>query len=214
MGVRPQVFTNGLIMANLITASTYKDVMGITTSNADFQIGYYVDSVSQLVKTYCNNTFVDYVTTNKTEFFNINWSQTFVQLSESPVISVVSVKERDGITEVYKTLTVGTDFYLDNTTDTIFRSNGGTGYKNFPLGPGSVEVTYKAGYTDSGGNAEVPEDLRLAVIDLITYYYKDQSKARQTIAGASVQNTVTSSQRNNVAFPDHIKRVLDLYKNY
>jgi hypothetical protein len=88
------------------------------------------------------------------------------------------------------------------------------GYKSFPLGPGSVEVIYKAGYTDASGNAEVPEDLRLAVIDLITYYYKDQSKTRQTIAGASIQNNVTSSQRNNVAFPDHIKRVLDLYKNY
>jgi len=201
-------------MANLITASTYKDVMGITTTNSDFQIGYYVDSVSQLVKTYCNNTFVDHVATNKTELFSINWSQTFVQLSESPVTSIVSVKERDGITEAYTTLTSGTDYYLDTSTDSVFRSNGNMGYKSFPLGPGSVEVIYKAGYTDASGNAEVPEDLRLAVIDLITYYYKDQSKTRQTIAGASIQNNVTSSQRNNVAFPDHIKRVLDLYKNY
>jgi hypothetical protein len=32
--------------------------------------------------------------------------------------------------------------------------------------------------------------------------------------GASIQNVTSSSQRNNVAYPDHIKRVLDLYKNY
>ena len=36
----------------------------------------------------------------------------------------------------------------------------------------------------------------------------------KSAASASIQNNVTSSQRNNVAFPDHIKRVLDLYKNY
>ena len=67
-------------MANLIAASTYKDVMGITTSNSDFQIGYYVDSVSQLVKTYCNNSFIDFVSTDKVEEFSINWNQNFVQL--------------------------------------------------------------------------------------------------------------------------------------
>jgi len=43
---------------------------------------------------------------------------------------------------------------------------------------------------------------------------KDEHKARQTLQGASIQNNSSSSQRNNVAFPDHIKRVLDLYKNF
>jgi len=56
--------------------------------------------------------------------------------------------------------------------------------------------------------------LRLAVTDLITYYLKDEHKERRTIAGASIQNQASTSQRNNVAFPDHIKRVLDLYKNF
>ena len=73
---------------------------------------------------------------------------------------------------------------------------------------GAVEVVYTAGYS------AVPADLKLAVLDLVTYYLKDEHKQRQSIAGASIQNASSSSQRDNVAFPDHIKRVLDLYKTY
>jgi len=49
---------------------------------------------------------------------------------------------------------------------------------------------------------------------LVTYYLKDEHKSRQSIAGASIQNQSSSTQRDNVSFPDHIKRVLDLYKNF
>jgi hypothetical protein len=57
-------------------------------------------------------------------------------------------------------------------------------------------------------------DLRLAIVDLITYYLKDEHKERRTLGGASIQNQSTSSVRDSVAFPDHIKRVLDMYKNF
>ena len=80
--------------------------------------------------------------------------------------------------------------------------------KNWPGGPAAVKITYKAGYDTC------PADLQLAVIDLVTYYHKDEHKARKVMAGASIQNNTSSSQRDNVAFPDHIKRVLDLYKNF
>ena len=82
------------------------------------------------------------------------------------------------------------------------------GYKNWAKGVGAVEVVYRAGYS------AVPEDLKLAVVDLITYYLKDEHKQRRVMAGASIQNSASTTQQNNVAFPDHIKRVLDLYKNY
>jgi hypothetical protein len=124
-------------------------------------------------------------------------------LSESPVNSIVSVKERTGISSAYTTLVANTDYYLDTVTDSIFRSNSGTGYKNFPLGPGSVEVVYKAGW------ATCPEDLKLAVVDLVKYYFKEEHKQRQHLGGASLQNAAGS-----IAYPDHIKRVLDLYKSY
>jgi len=195
-------------MANLITLETYKDAVGITSSTHDFVLTSLVESASQLVKTYCNNTFVDYFTSNKVETYSINYTTTSVQLTESPVNTIVSVQERDSISKAYNTLTANLDYYFDETTDSIFRSNGANGYKTFPQGPGAVIVTYKAGY------ANCPTDLKLAVIDLVTYYFKTESKQRQTLAGASIQNQSSTSLRNNVAFPDHIKRVLDLYKNY
>ena len=195
-------------MANLITLEDYKNAEGIQSTKDDTRVASLITSVSALVKTYCNNTIVDHYSANKTETFSINYSASSVQLTESPVNSIVSVKERTGISSAYTTLVANTDYYLDTLTDSIFRSNSGTGYKNFPEGPGSVEVVYTAGWS------ECPSDLQLAVIDLITYYVKDEHKARQTMQGASIQNSTTSSQRNNVAFPDHIKRVLDLYKNY
>tara|TARA_A100001015_G_scaffold302442_1_gene390638 strand:- start:137 stop:760 length:624 start_codon:yes stop_codon:yes gene_type:complete len=207
LGVRPQVFINGLTMANLITVDIYKEVEKITSNQNDFAISYYADSVSQLVKTYCNNSFVDFYSTDKIETFSINWPQYFVQLTESPVNSISGVQIRESIAENYTNLT-STQYFLDTSTDSVYRSDGASGYQNFPTGPGALRVSYRAGY------AEVPTDLRLAIVDLITYYLKDEYKERQTLAGASIQNKVSTSQRNNVAFPDHIKRVLDLYKNY
>lgn len=195
-------------MADLITLEDYKEAEGISTPKDDLKLNALIPSVSQLVKTYCNNSFVDYFSTNKVETFSINYPQHFVQLTESPVNTIVSVQERDSITSSYTTLVNNSGYYLDTDTDSVYRSDGANSYKSFPIGPGAVIVTYKAGYSS------VPDDLKLAVIDLITYYFKEERKVRQTIAGASRQNAGSSSQRDNVAFPDHIKRVLDLYKNY
>jgi hypothetical protein len=64
------------------------------------------------------------------------------------------------------------------------------------------------------GYAATPADLKLAIFDLITYYLKDEHKERRTLGGASIQNQGSTSLRDSVAFPDHIKRVLDLYKNF
>ena len=88
------------------------------------------------------------------------------------------------------------------------RTESSGGYKNWHRGVGAVRIVYKAGYS------AVPADLKLAVLDLVTYYLKDEHKQRQSIAGASIQNQGSSGQSNNVGFPDHIKRVLDLYKNF
>lgn len=195
-------------MTDLVTLIEYKAAEGINTPKNDEQLNKIIPSVSQLVKTYCANTFVDYYSTNKIDTINVDWDTHIVQLTESPVNTIVSVEERSNYGSSYLTLTTGAyEYYLDTITDSIIRTTNGT-YKNWSRGPGAVRVTYTAGYSS------VPADLRLAVFDLITYYLKDEHKERRSIAGASIQNQASSSQRNNVAFPDHIKRVLDLYKNF
>jgi hypothetical protein len=195
-------------MANLVTIEEYKEAEGIISPKDDLRLNNLVPSVSQLVKTYCGNSIVDYYTSNKTETININWDTNIVQLTESPVLTISSVEERPSYDAAYETLTTNNyDYYLDEATDSLIRTNG-SGYRNWRKGPGAVRVTYQAGYE------ECPADLKLAVIDLITYYLKDEHKERKTLAGATVTNQTSSSQTNNVAFPDHIKRVLDLYKNF
>ena len=196
-------------MADLITVQDYKTAEGITQPKDDARLTVLVPSISELVKTYCGNTFVDFYSSNKTETFNIDWSTYIVQLTESPVNSIVSVEERDSYSGSYTTLTTGAyEYFLDTATDSVIRTREQGTHKNWKRGVGAVKVTYIAGY------ASTPADLKLAVFDLITYYHKDEHKQRRTIAGASIQNETSTSQRNNVAFPDHIKRVLDLYKNF
>ncbi|HIG57992.1 MAG TPA: hypothetical protein EYQ21_01140 [Flavobacteriales bacterium] len=197
-------------MTDLITKDEYKEYKNLSQSvKEDGRIDALVDSVSQLVKTYCGNSIVDYYSANKTETFNVNWGTYVVQLTESPVNTIVSVQEREGYSSDYTTLTSGAQqYYLDTDTDSILRTTSGSEYTNWPLGPAAVKIVYTAGY------ATPPKDLQLAVADLITYYLKDEYKERRSLQGASVQNRGTSSMSDNVDFPDHIKRVLDLYKNF
>jgi hypothetical protein len=194
-------------MANLITKTEYKTRQGIASASQDGKIDALIPAVSQLVKTYCGNSIVDHYSTNKIETFTINWSTNLVQLTESPFVSVVSIFEREDFSKSYVEVP-STEYYIDGSTDSVYRVTTTGTKKAWPTGPASVKVTYKAGYD------ACPEDLQLAVVDLITYYLKDEHKARQTIAGASLQNNASTSQRNNVTFPDHIKRILDLYKTY
>ena len=156
---------------------------------------------------------VDHASTNKVEYKTIKDSivQTII-LDESPLIQVVSVEERLSQADAYTTLiTENSDssgkyeYIVNDESDSITRTNS-TGTVSWPRGPKSVKVTYKAGYTST------PHDLRLAVYDLIKYYMKDERKERMSISGATVENPLSSSLSGNIGFPDHIKRILDMYK--
>ena len=208
-GLRPSRVLTNLLMADLVTISDYKDAEGITGPKEDLRISRIIPSVSELVKTYCGNSFVDFYGSDKTEDFDIYWDTPAVQLTECPVNSIISVQERDGYDQSYDTLTTGAyEYYFDTRTDSIVRTNQSGARLNWKHGVGSVRVVYRAGYSST------PADLKLAIFDLITYYLKDEHKERRTLGAASITNTASTSQRDNVAFPDHIKRVLDLYKNF
>jgi len=202
-------------MANLVTLQQYKDFAGLQGIQNDAKINVIIDKVSQLVKTYCGTTIVDYASTNKVEYHNVRDTDVITLITEeSPIIQVVTVKERKNQADAYTTLiTENSDssgkyeYIVDNQTDSITRTTS-TGNKNWAQGMKAVEITYKAGYTSC------PEDLKLAVFDLVKYYFKDERKERMSIAGATVENAVSSSLASNIGFPDHIKRILDLYKLY
>jgi len=192
-------------MADLVTVQDYKDAEGLTGAKDDDRLNILVPQISQLVKRYCGTSFVDYYSTDRTEVVNITENTSVIIVSESPLVSVTSVKERTGPTEAYTTLVVNQDYYVDTTFDAVRRVTG-NGSKNFQKGFGSVEIAYRSGYS------AVPSDLKLAVFDLITYYLRDEHKSRRSIQGATLEQQGSSSVRNNTDFPDHIKRVLDLYR--
>ena len=202
-------------MANLITLQQYKDFAGIKGLNEDAKLNVIIPSISQAVKTYCGTSFVDFVSSDKTEFFDIiDDSTTGVFLDESPLISVSLVQERQGQADAYVTLiTENSDnsgkyeYVIDTEIDMIRRTTE-KGDKAFPKGRKAVKVVYRAGYST------VPGDLKLACFDLVKYYLKDERKAGLTIAGATVRNEVSTSLAGNIDFPDHIKRILDTYKVY
>ena len=202
-------------MADLITLQQYKDFAGLTGVTMDARINVIIDSVSELVKNYCGTSFVDDYSSNKTEYFDIHDSETTrVMLDEGPINAVSSVSERESQADAYVTLiTENSDssgkyeYIVDTMTDSIIRTNENVD-KSFPKGRKSVKVVYTAGYSSC------PEDLKLALFDLVKYYLKDERKERMQIAGAMIENPTSTSIRNNAGFPDHIKRVLDMYKVY
>ena len=153
-------------MANLVTLQQYKDFAGLQGVKTDARINVIIPQVTKVVKNYCGSSIVDYYSTNKTEYFDILDDRTSrIMLDESPVVSVVSVAERESQADSYITLiTANSDssgkyeYIVDTNTDSIIRTNDST-TKYFPRGWQAVKVIYKAGYSAT------PEDLKLAVFD-------------------------------------------------
>lgn len=201
-------------MANLITLDDYKLLEGIASTQFDEKFERLITSVSQLVRTYCNNEFDTYASApGFTELFDIQWDTYVVQLSKSPVIAVTGVFERNSQANAYTELFADGNgspaeysWYLDSVSDSVFRTQESGRYKNWPHGVGSVKVTYTAGY------ATTPQDLQLAVADIITYYHLNEQKERQSIGSATREGAGASAIRNDPGFPDHIRRVLDMYR--
>ena len=200
-------------MANLVTLQQYKDFAGIKGVGEDAKINVILTAISQAVKTYCGTSFIDFYSSDKTEFFDIlDTSTTAVLVDESPLVSVTQVQERENQSSSYVTLITensngsGKYEYIVDTALDMVRRTTATGDKAFPRGRKAVKVVYRSGY------ASTPSDLKLACFDLIKYYLKDERKSGLTIAGATVRNEVSTTLRENIGFPDHIKRILDFYK--
>jgi len=199
-------------MANLLTLDDYKLLEGINSTQNDDKFEQLLTSVSTLVRSYTGQTFDTYIASpGKTELFDIQYATAQVQLEETPVIDITGVFERktqsEEYTELYRNGTNDRyDWYFDSLTETVLRTTVSGQYKNWPHGVGSVKVTYTAGYTS------IPEDLKLAVADLVTYYLKEEYKQNQNIGGTSREGAALT-QIGDSGFPDHIRRVLDLYRD-
>lgn len=199
-------------MANLLTLDEFKLLEGINSTQNDDKFEQLLTGVSTLVRNYTGQNFDSYIgSPGKTELFDIQWDSHMVQLEETPVIEITGVFERktqgEAYTELFRDGTNGKyEWYFDPLTESVIRTQESGQYRTFPCGVGSVKVTYTAGYTS------IPEDLKLAVADIVTYYHKEEYKQQQTI-GSTTREGAVATIRNDSGFPDHIRRVLDLYRD-
>lgn len=188
----------------LITKSEYKAYVGINSTNTDDLIDSLIPKVSSLVKTLCKRTFIDYVDSPKVEYSE-GGSNT-IDLKEAPIILVSSVEYSRDYGSTYTQLTEYTDYAISKTNDNIvcIGSPGLSSEKSiFPEATNGYRVTYIAGFL------QVPEDLKLALFDLVTYYIKNDSSVHSNKAPGS--NTVQIEYVINTGLPAHIRRVLDQY---
>ena len=185
---------------DLITLTEYKQAKNLTSTKEDERISSLVSAVSQLVKTYCGQSFVDYYAETLTEYYSVDLPCQTIQLNQFPVVEIQKISERVDPTAPYTELT-SEQFILNRRTDTVTRCGGA-----WPSGVESVEVLYKSGY------AETPGEIKLACIDIVHYYLKEEYKVSRSTKGSSISSTSSSSLKGNLGFPDHIKRVLDMYR--
>lgn len=206
---------------DLVTLAEYKTYMSLTNPANDASISTIITGVSSLVKKHCRRTFVDYVDDAKVEVFKggKNFSP-----SEYPILSVGSVEFSQDFGQTYTTLTEFVDYITDNEAEEVVFINAP--YNNTPYGtynnwssstmnviptaynsvlprPNAFRITYNAGYP------ELPEDLKLAVFDLITYYVRNDGAVHSSRSPGS--NTVQTEYINISKMPGYIGRVLDLY---
>ena len=181
----------------LVTRAEYKSYMGISSNTSDSAIDNLIPKVSDLVKTICRRSFIDYVGTPKIEY--TEGGTEAIQLDEYPVLSILSLEYSEDYGKTYTTLTEYTDFVLSKATNSLRPILTSV----FPEAINGYRITYTAGYDD------IPADLKLVTLDIIAYYLKNDSAIHSTKNTSS--NTMQIEYVSNTNFPAHIKRVLDLY---
>jgi len=192
---------------DLITIAEYKAYAKIQSSAEDDKLTLLIPSVSALVKNYCGRTFVDYASTattassiSATEYCSDGGF--FIYTMEQPIINVVSLQTRSTPFESYTTRTVDTEYVVDKQNDYIYCLYDEV--YGFSTGPNAVKIVYHGGFLD------VPEDLKLAVLDLVRFYIRRESVPRAALNS----NQISIENTPSVDFPSHIKRVLEIYRHH
>lgn len=191
-------------MTDLVTLAEYKAYKGINSTNNDSKLATIIPSVSAYVKNYCGRTFLDHVTVSKIDSFDvISKSDDKVFLSEFPVIAISEVKTSldGGVTQ-----TDITDYVSDDEIGILY-STSASGFISTSSGVAfkSLEVTFTAGYTT------LPEDMRIAVLDLVSFYLNEDFVPKKAISSVSKESPVVSVKTSPL-LPAHIRRILEIYR--
>lgn len=185
----------------LVTRAEYKAYAGITSTTQDAVIDSLIIKISSFVKSICRRTFVDYVNEPKVDYFE-GPALSFIP-TESPILTITSLENSTDYGNTYTELIEYTDWVLRKSDGSI-KAILSTGFPELING---YKLTYTCGYE------VLPDDLKLAVLDLISYYIRNDSAIHSNKAPGT--NSVQIEYVTTTNLPAHIKRVLDLYtENY
>lgn len=189
---------------DLITLEEYKAYAGISSTNQDSEIEVLIPIVSKFVKTYCRSGLVDYVNDAKIEYSN--GGNTEILLNEYPIISILGVEYSEDYGQTTTDLVEYTDYVLDLENNKILPLpvSSSDNPTVFPRLINGYKISYYAGYET------LPEDLKVAVFDLVTYYLKNDGSVHSPKAPGT--NSVQIEYITSTSLPAHIARVLNLYK--
>lgn len=192
--------------ADLITLDEFKTYRGITKSDnkEDTKITQLIKSATDLIKVYCNRTFIDHYYTNKTEYFDgTRYSEIF--LEEIPLVSVSEVSyTTDGTT--YTSLIEDVDYFVNYDEDSIYCANGYAFIAAHTIFPKrSLKVDFKGGYESA------PGDIKQATMDIVEYYRTEQFTPRKAASNVTLEN-IGFRAGSSIGLPPHIKRILEMHR--
>lgn len=198
----------------IIALADLKTFLGITGTSEDTSLTTILNAVLDFVPQYLNRTIDE--TTYTAELYD-GPGQATLCLRNYPVISVTEVLvEGEEIEE--REDTTDTDGYFLEANAGILVYDG-----LWNRGRGIIEITYKAGYSDTTSTAEdphipYPQDLRYAHYSLCSYYRNMKGKTgiiSENLGSYSYRlaNSI-SDMGGELTIPDIIiKNILDRYKS-
>lgn len=188
-----------MAIKDIITLEEYKQYSTIKSPNQDADINMLIPAITQYIRTYCGRVFTDYFDVDKTEVFS--GGTVALMQKEYPLVSITSLEYSDDRGKTFRALEEYTDFVYDMENEMIRI----VGCDIIPKRINGYKLTYKAGFED------YPQEIKLACMDLVTYYMKGDMAVKSTRGAGS--NTTQIEYVLNSGLPSNIRRILDLYRS-
>lgn len=184
---------------DIVTLEEYKAYATIKSPNQDEAITSLIPTITEYIKTYCGRRFIEYFDVDKVEVFS--GGTVGILQKEWPLVSITSLEYSGDRGKTYSTLVEYDDYVYDMENELIRI----VGLDIIPKKMNGFKLTYKGGYED------YPKELKLACLDLISYYMKQDMAVKSTRNAGS--NTTQIEYVLNAGLPSNIRRILDLYRS-
>lgn len=187
---------------NFITLDEYKSYVGLSKNTEDVKISFLISAASDIIKAYLGKVFPDQLPI--IENLSVDYDTDRIYPTYYPITNIISVEESSRITNDSSIHVLESDsqYYLDS-DGSIVRVPG-DGFYTWPQYPKTIKVTYEGGYSVD----EAPEAIKLATVELVSYYLNRDFIPSKSMQGASIVNPVITKAE----LPAHIRAILDYYK--